>query len=133
VGCPWCRFLVAEDIGVISLALEDTLEDGGYTVAGPFASRVTASAWLRIDTPDVALLDLVLRDGPCFEVARLLQERNVPIVFLSGQMRDDSLPDDLQRLPWIEKPVKFEQLLGALAQAANEKTPLGAKGSSQPG
>ena len=71
--------------------------------------------------PDVALLDLVLRDGPCLEVARILQERNVPIVFLSGQMRDDTLPDDLQGLPWIEKPVRFEQLLGVLDQAANEK------------
>jgi hypothetical protein len=36
--------------------------------------------------------------------------------------RDDTLPDNLQRLPWIEKPVRFEQLLGALDQAANEKT-----------
>jgi DNA-binding response OmpR family regulator len=63
------QVLVAEDIGVISLALEDTLADGGYTVAGPFASRATASAWLREHTPDVALLDLVLRDGPCLEVA----------------------------------------------------------------
>jgi DNA-binding response OmpR family regulator len=68
---------------------------------------VTASAWLRNHTPDVAVLDLVLGDGPCFEVARLLQQRDVP-------MRDDSLPDDLQRLPWIEKPVRFEQLLRAL-------------------
>ena len=45
----------------------------------------------------------------------------MPIVFLRGQMRDDTLPDDLQRLPWIEKSVRFEQLLGALDQAANEK------------
>jgi hypothetical protein len=45
------QVLVAEDIGVISLALEDTLEDGGYTVAGPFASRETASAWLTDHTP----------------------------------------------------------------------------------
>jgi hypothetical protein len=43
-------------------------------------------------------------------------------VFLSGQMRDDSLPDDLQGLPWIEKPVRVEQLLAGLAQAANETT-----------
>jgi DNA-binding response OmpR family regulator len=128
------QVLIAEDVGAISLALEDTLQDGGYTVAGPFASRESASAWLRDHTPDVALLDLVLRDGPCLEVARLLQERNVPTVFLSGQMRDASLPDDLQRLPWIEKPVRFDQLLGALAQVATEKTPTGAEsGSSQSG
>ena len=38
-------------------------------------------------------VDLVLCDRPCIEVARILQERNVPIVFLSGQMRDDTLPD----------------------------------------
>ena len=44
----------------------------------------------------------------------------MPIVFLSEWTRDDTLPDDLQRLPWIEKPVRFEQLLSALDQAANE-------------
>ena len=34
------------------------MNDGGYTVVGPFASCSAALAWLRDATPDLALLDL---------------------------------------------------------------------------
>ena len=60
--------LLAEDNAAIGLALEDVLSDGGYTVVGPFVSCSAALAWLRDATPDLALLDLRLRDGPCVEL-----------------------------------------------------------------
>jgi DNA-binding NarL/FixJ family response regulator len=56
--------LLAEDGAVINLTLEDALVDGGYEVAGPFASGSTALAWLRDHTPDPAIMDLVPGDGP---------------------------------------------------------------------
>ncbi len=115
------QVLVAEDVGAISLALEATLEDASYSVAGPFASCETACAWLRDHTPDLAVLDFVLRDGSCIELARVLQQRGVPVLFLSGLMRHGSLPMDLQHLRWIEKPVSDEELLGALKQVARER------------
>src|SRR3954471_19804608 len=78
------QVLVAEDVGAISIALEDALTDAGYSVAGPFASCVTALEWLDGNQPDLALLDAVLSDGLCIELARALRVRAVPFLFLSG-------------------------------------------------
>ena len=108
------QVLVAEDMAAISLSLEDALFESGYTVAGPFSSCVGALGWLEINTPNLALLDLRLSDGPCIEVARLLKGRNVPVLFLSGEASPKRLPPDLRDLPWLEKPVSFDDLIAAL-------------------
>jgi DNA-binding response OmpR family regulator len=108
------QVLLAEDGAVINLTLEDALGDGGYAVAGPFASGSTALAWLRDHTPDPAIMDLVPGDGPCLELARALRQRNVPMPFLGGYDYH-SLPADLQGADWIDKPVPYDRLLSALA------------------
>ena len=101
-----CLRCLSQRIRGIGIALEDALADEGYTVAGPFASRSSACASLEDNTPDLALLDLLLRDGPCVELARTLRRRDVPGVFFSGfTPAEGGLPLDLQDLPWIEKPI----------------------------
>ena len=105
------RVLMAEDVAAISVALEDALADGGYT-AVCFSSNAAALAWLADHTPDLAMLDLVLSDGTTVELARVLRKRGVPTLFLSGHRRE--LPSDMEDVIWLEKPVSFEQLIGAL-------------------
>ncbi len=73
---PCC--LVAEDQPLIGLALKAYLEEHSFVVAGPFARNADALAWLEQNTPDLALLDVVLADGFCIALARALQERGVP-------------------------------------------------------
>jgi DNA-binding response OmpR family regulator len=109
------QVLVAEDIGAISIALEDALADAGYAVAGPFASCATAMEWLDGNRPDLALLDAVLNDGLCIELARALRARAIPFLFLSGNHPLHGLPADLHDAPWLEKPVTYEQLVDALS------------------
>ena len=111
------RVLVAEDEGAIGLALEDALAEAGYTIAGPFSSSARAEDWLKDNTPDLALLDVWLKDGPCFELARMLRGRDVPVVFLSGGMAAD-LPEHLKGSRWLEKPVSFEALMSLLGSVA---------------
>ena len=108
------QVLVAEDVAAISLALEDALEEGDLTVAGPFASCTAALAWLRDHTPEVAVLDYLLTDGPSTGLALELRRRCVPFVFVSGYWRPD-LPTELQEVPWIEKPLSIDDLLDALS------------------
>jgi DNA-binding response OmpR family regulator len=113
------QVLLAEDGAAISIALEDALADGGYTVAGPFATGSAALAWLRNGTPDLALLDLTLGDGLCFELARTLQHRGVPILVLSGAHRAEAdLPAELGDVTWLEKPASFERLMECLGGLA---------------
>ena len=116
------RVLVAEDEGAISIALEDALADDGYTVAGPFSTCARAQAWLVENTPDLALLDVWLSDGSCFELARALRVRDVPVVFVSAA-RSDGLPKDLERVPWLEKPFASEDLMEALRSALGRQSP----------
>ena len=103
--------LIVEDVAAISLALEDALADGGYTAVA-VSSNAAALAWLDERTPDLAMLDLVLSDGSTLELARVLRNRGVPILFLSGHQR--TLPSDMDDVIWIEKPVSFGQLIDAL-------------------
>jgi CheY-like chemotaxis protein len=69
--------LILEDEAIIALNLQDELQDAGYSVGGPFATCTDALSWLETNTPDVAILDTVLKDAPCGEVARELASRTV--------------------------------------------------------
>jgi DNA-binding response OmpR family regulator len=109
--------LLAEEEPTIAILLTDKLQLMGYRVAGPFANCATALAWLATNTPDLAILDVHLGDGPCTEVAVELRQRNIPFVVCSG---GEDLPDQVRELirgaPIIEKPASLESILEALAK-----------------
>ena len=65
--------LVLEDEALIALNLQDELQDAGYEVAGPFTTCAAALEWLQTETPDTAILDAALKDGPCREIALELE------------------------------------------------------------
>ncbi|MXQ12407.1 response regulator [Microvirga makkahensis] len=108
--------LVAEDQALIGMALEATLEDAGVAVAGPFPSCRDALAWVEDHTPEFAIVDYKLKDGPCTELARALLARNVPVIIYSGYPHGDDLPAEFRGLPWLEKPTARADLLAAVAQ-----------------
>src|SRR5918998_586942 len=82
------RVLVVEDEAVIGLALSELVEDEGCEVCGPFTRSDQAIAWLDGGgTPDVAIVDHILRDGPCIDLIRLLKARGIPFVIYSGNAR----------------------------------------------
>jgi DNA-binding response OmpR family regulator len=109
------QVLIAEDVGVISIALEDAVADAGYTVAGPFGSGAEALEWLAGNRPDLALLDAVLSDGLCVDLARALRARAVPFLFLSASHPGHGMPPDLHDAPWLEKPITYDRLLKGLS------------------
>jgi DNA-binding NtrC family response regulator len=112
---PLC--LVIEDEALIGLALEAVLEEAGFRVAGPFMRNAEALAWLERHTPDVALLDVLLKDGPCTSVVRALHKRDIPFAIYSG-LKPQSLPPELAQARWMEKPVSREALTSALRDIA---------------
>ncbi len=109
------RVLVAEDEALISVILSGDLRDEGYLVAGPFSRGEEALAWLADDTPDLAIIDYMLRDGPCTTLMRVLRERGVPFVIFSGYARDPDGSDEFADAPWFDKPASLDALLDALA------------------
>ena len=113
------RILVAEDEALISVILSGDLRDEGYVIAGPFSRCHDALAWLAAETPDVAIIDYMLRDGPCTRLTRALRERGVPFVIFSGYARDPNSESELSNVPWFDKPASLEALLDALAALAS--------------
>jgi DNA-binding response OmpR family regulator len=103
------RVLVAEDEAIVSMLIEHELTQAGFDMIGPFATCADVSRWLASDTPDIAVLDHELRDGPCTGVAVELYRRGVPFVALTGSNPAD-LPDLLRNAPRIAKPDSLERL-----------------------
>ena len=108
--------LVVEDEALISLALEDDLTTAGYAVAGPFPTCAEGLAWLRTTSPHLAILDTVLRDGPCIDLARELRARAVPFVIYSGRSSRHNDAPELEGAPWVEKPAPISSVLDAIAE-----------------
>src|SRR4051812_16414375 len=84
--CPKnCLVLLVEDDAVVAIDLEDSLREGGYAVAGSFSTCAAATKWLDTETPDMAMLDVMLSDGPCNELAAELSRRDVPFIVFSSR------------------------------------------------
>src|SRR5215204_3789802 len=99
---PTC--MIVEDEALIGMALEDELGDAGFNTTGPFARCAEALVSLDRDKPEVALVDTMLKDGSCLDLARELIRRNIPFVIYSGrEQRHESVPE-FDGVLWIEKP-----------------------------
>ncbi|WP_046869156.1 response regulator [Microvirga massiliensis] len=108
------RIMIVEDEAVIALVLADALKDEGYRIVGPFARQHEALAMLDYARPDAAILDLTLQDGVCSGLARELRSRDLPFLVYSGHDRKRGSTDDLDDVPWIEKPGRLDEITAAL-------------------
>src|SRR3954470_1074230 len=96
--------LLTEDDTLIGMDLSDALEKAGYRVLGPVATAAEALSLLEQEAPTLAIIDVLLRDGPCAELARELRRRGVPFLVHSGRQQDEPLAGDFQGVPWLSKP-----------------------------
>ncbi len=110
---PLPTAMVVEDEAIIAMSLEDGLSDKGFRVVGPFSACAAALAALETSTPDLAILDAVLSDGPCLELARALRDRGVPFMIYSGADAFDEHAPELDGVPRVEKPSSLETVLKA--------------------
>lgn len=120
----WPCILVAEDYGLIGTMLCEDLSDAGFKVSGPFASGPAALASLTHQTPDAAILDVELIDGPCVDLAAALRAKGIPFLVLSGHNSDPSYDGAFSGAPWLSKPMSYEDVIEALRtlmQAGNSR------------
>jgi len=122
---PCC--MIVEDQVLIGMALEASLQDAGFDIVGPFLNNEQALQWLESDVPDIAVLDIMLKDGTSLQVARELKNRGVPFAVYSGLPQRNDCPPELQDVPWLEKPARRETLAAILERLAK----AGAVGSGQ--
>lgn len=107
--------LVLEDEALIALDLEAILTDAGWRVMGPAGTLGRARALLAEGRPDAACLDLNLGGETSHDLARDLISQGVRVIFVSG--RDvRALPEDLQAVPIMGKPINETLLLHMLSE-----------------
>ena len=104
--------LIAEDEAFTGMALADAAE-ADFRVLGPFSRCSAVLDTLDQVTPDAAILDVKLQDGPSIAIALALRERSVPFVVCSGHRRSD-VPRAFADAPWVEKPATPTEVLSAL-------------------
>jgi DNA-binding response OmpR family regulator len=103
--------LLVEDEALIAFVVMDDLESAGYRVAGPFNRCADAMHWLDGETPDVAIIDIHLRDGSSAALADALRRRGVPFIVFSGERRDGRVAGPFESARWLGKPASSRQML----------------------
>jgi CheY-like chemotaxis protein len=109
------RVLIVEDEPMISMYLEEIVEE---TVPAIVTVKSSVKATRQvIDEPfHLALLDVDVTDGKTYEIARTLDDRRIPFVFISGAL-NHHFPDELLHAPFIKKPFTEFQIKAAVLAA----------------
>lgn len=110
--------LILEDEAIIAWDLLQTVQEAGFTPATIMTSCAKALAWLHLNTPNIAILDIGLKDGTCSDVARVLVDRHVPFVICSASIEKD-VETIFHGGLWIPKPWDPNVLLHALGDASS--------------
>jgi len=105
--------LIVEDEFYLAVEMRNEIEDFAGTVIGPFANPEDAIASLAEGTPDCALIDINLGEGPSFIMADALLAREVPFAFLTGYDAG-SIPMRFRDVTRIEKPTTRIRIIEAL-------------------
>jgi DNA-binding response OmpR family regulator len=115
--------LVLEDQPLIALDVEEVLFEAGFQNVSIVSSCVEAKDWLKANLPDVAILDISLRDGDCIDIARTLVERAVPFVVHTAHITINSDADSaFLRGKWVEKLSQPGDLVRAVHDLLHHRT-----------
>jgi DNA-binding response OmpR family regulator len=110
------RVLVIEDETLVSMLLQDMLEDIGCEVVGSATRLNEAMEKATSLSFDIAILDANLNGERTFPIADLLTERGVGFVFATGYGAA-SLPSSLGKAPVLQKPFDQGELERAMRSA----------------
>jgi chemotaxis family two-component system sensor kinase Cph1 len=92
------------------MALEQMFDELGWDMVGPALSVAEALPLARDGTFETALLDINLNGERSWEVAAILQARNVPFAFATAYDVKTILPDWLRGAAVVGKPYRLVDL-----------------------
>lgn len=111
--------LLAEADALVGMDLGDALERAGYRVLGPLATSHEALIAMEQESPTLAIVDVVLRDGVCRALGGELRQRGVPFLIHSSlRQQEESCALSIQGVPWLSKPVLPEDVVALLNELA---------------
>ena len=112
-GLDGARVLVVEDEMLITMLLEDILDELGCRVVGSAVNLRQAEDLVGAAEADAAILDVNLGGDPVFPVAETLVSRKIPIIFASGY-GSATLPEKWQGFATLPKPFTADQVADTL-------------------
>ncbi len=118
------KVLTVEDDPIVRADLRLILEEAGFDVCPDARDGVEAVDLARRHRPDLILIDLGLPRLDGVEATRrILGERDVPIVALTGHSREDFVERAVGAgaAGYVLKPFSEDQLVGALRDALAER------------
>ena len=105
--------LLVEDSWHVGKALKTLLHVLGADVAGPAATTADAERLVAARTPDVAIVDIHLREGErANDLIDRLHEQGIPVIVVTGYAVVSLPPGKAEAI--LQKPVSKEQLLAVL-------------------
>jgi CheY-like chemotaxis protein len=109
------RVLVVEDEFLVSLLTIDALESVGCEVVGPAAYIAEAAQLAQSESLDAAILDVNVGGELIWPVAKELQRRSVPFLFLSATTQLTLFPPPFAAVPRLDKPMEKNLFLRHLS------------------
>ena len=100
---------------MIGLSIASTLAEHGAEPVGPFVRLSDAVAGCEQQL-DGAILDLILGHEPSTDIARLLRQRKIPFILMTGHDQE-MIPAELDHAPRLSKPFEEAVLLDACRSA----------------
>jgi two-component SAPR family response regulator len=121
------RVLVLQTELLPNLPLVASIARAGFEVVGPLNRISQALTRLEDDPPDAVILDIALRDGISFNLARELLRRKIPFLFYTSWGDMELIPPELREMPLLEKPMHFVLVAKLLSRMIKDGPPLGAQ------
>lgn len=109
------RILVVEDDYYLATDAAHALRGAGAEITGVCATEEAAGAELKEKQPDAAVVDINLGAGPSFKIAKALQDRSIPFIFVTGYDQE-VIPQQFAHVERLEKPVQLSEIVGAISK-----------------
>jgi len=114
------KVLIVDDEKLIRWSVRRQLEEWGY-IALEAESGTGGLAQIRVEMPDLILLDVRLPDLSGIEVLREVKQNNlsIPVIMITGdpQLDDIKTAIKLGALDFVKKPLDFDELQVTIANA----------------
>ena len=110
------RILIVDDEILIASDLQDSFQEAGAEVVGPFSSVRQAVACAKNEDLSAAILDFRVGRDTTVEVAQMLDSRQIPYIFYSGQGVSPELHDQMPDARFLMKPARYGALMRAMQE-----------------
>jgi CheY-like chemotaxis protein len=105
--------LVVEDSPLVAATAEEILSELGCVVLGPSGTMANALPLCEHGRFDAALIDLNIRGTKVFPLLKILVQRQIPFVLVTGYA-DWSMPDELAHARRMQKPYDLNMVRQSL-------------------